>query len=278
MRRWAAIVLRGAPSVVWPMVVLVWCVLRVAALAADPLPAKPARYFNDDAGVVSSATAADLERRLAQFERDTSSQLLVAIYKAIPADYALEDFTQRTAEAWGVGRKRESNGVVLFVFTEARAIRIEVGYGLEGALPDVLAGQIITNEIRPAFRAGNFDQGIVRGVDAIMRATRGEYKGTGRTGSDAPPGGSGLLFLILFLFVVFLLQYLRRASAMRRGMLYGPRGRRRLSGHGGWGVWPAGGWGGGGHWGGGGGGWGGGGGGFSGGGGSFGGGGASGGW
>jgi uncharacterized protein len=252
------------------------CSAHPVALAAEPIPPKPSAYFNDYAGVVSSTTASELERRLAQFERDTSCQVLVAIYKKIPGDYALEDFSQRTAEAWGVGRKKESNGVVLFVFTEPRLIRIEVGYGLEGALPDVLAGQIIANEIRPAFRAGNYDQGITRGVDAILRATQGEYKGAGRTANDSSSNGTALLFLILFLFALFAMQYLRRASAMRRGTLYGPRGRRGWSSGGGWGVWPGGGgWGGGG-----GGGWGGGGGGggFSGGGGSFGGGGASGGW
>jgi uncharacterized protein len=242
--------------------------------AADPaLPPKPAHYFNDNAGVISSATAAELERRLAQFERDTSSQFVVAIYKRIPGDFALEDFTQRTAAAWGVGRRKESNGVVLFIFTELRAIQIEVGYGLEGALPDVLAGRIINDEIRPAFRAGNFDEGVRRGVDAIIRATRGEYKGTGRTTNGETSGGSVFFFLCLFVFILFLAQAFRRAQSARRGFLYGPRGRRGWS-SGGWGVWPGGGWGGGG-----GGGWsGGGGGGFSGGGGSFGGGGASGGW
>jgi uncharacterized protein len=188
---------------------------------------------------------------------------------------ALEDFTQRTAEAWDVGQKKESNGVVLFVFIDPRLVRIEVGYGLEGALPDILAGQIIRDEIRPAFRAGNFDEGITRGVDAILRAIQGEYKGTGRTAKDSRSNGSAALFLFLFIFALFVIASLRRASAARRGVLYGPRGQRGWSSGGGWGVWP-----GGGGWGGGaGGGWSsGGGGGFSGGGGSFGGGGASGGW
>jgi uncharacterized protein len=239
------------------------------------LPPKPSHYFNDEAGAVSPATAAELERRLAEFERDTSSQFVVAIYKKVPGDFAMEDFTQRTAEAWGVGRKKESNGIVLFIFTELRAIRIEVGYGMEGALPDALAGKIIVDEIRPAFRAGNFDEGVRRGVDAVIRATRGEYKGTGRTANDGTHAGNGMLFLFLVFFALFALQFFLRARSARRGFLYGPRGRHGR-GAGGWGVWPGpGGWGGGGggSWGGGGGG-----GGFSGGGGSFGGGGASGSW
>jgi uncharacterized protein len=195
--------------------------------------------------------------------------VLVATFPAIPDGYVLEDFTQRTAEAWGVGQSQDDNGVVLFVFPNERKTRIEVGYGLEGALPDIVAKRIIENEVLPAFRAGDFDAGITRGVAAILQATRGEYRGSGRTNADAAEDaqGSWLIFLLFILVLVIIITANR--NAIRRGTYYGPRGRRT--------VWtpPIGeGW----SSGGGGGFRGGGGGGFSGGGGSFGGGGASGSW
>jgi len=249
--------------------------LLVPARAENAVPPKPARFFNDFAGVISPSTIERLNARLEAFERETSTQVLVALFKKVPDDYALEDFTQRTAEAWGIGKKANDNGVALFVFVESRRVRIEVGYGLEGALPDAVAKQIIDNEIVPAFRAGDFDAGLTRGVEAILRATRGEYRGTGGTRRQDGGNVSWIVVIILLFFAWRIFSALRRTS---RGALYGPRGRRYIP-MGGWPFWSGGGgWGGsggGGSWGGG---FGGGGGGFHGGGGGFGGGGASGSW
>jgi uncharacterized protein len=252
-----------------------WLLLATAALAAPQLPAKPTKYFNDYAGSVSAATAQRLNRALEDFEKQTSSQILVAIYPRLPPNAALEDFTLRSAEAWKPGLKERDNGAVLFIFRDDRKMRIEVGYGLEGVIPDLIAKRIIDNEIAPRFRAGDFDGGMTAGVNALMQAARGEYKGTGTTVDSRRGRGRGtpglplLFILLMFVFIVF-------SGIRRQGTMY--HRRRRNS----WGGWIGGmgsGWGGGG-WGGsrGGGSWGGGGGGFSGGGGRFGGGGASGGW
>jgi uncharacterized protein len=228
------------------------------ARASEVIPPAPAHYFNDYAGAVSSGTAADLETQLTQFERSTSNQLVVAIYPQMQSDSSIEDYTVRVAQSWGVGQKDKKNGVVLFVFTQDRQMYIQVGYGLEGALPDATCHLIIENEIKPYFRAGNYDDGLRAGVTAIMQATRGEYKGTGQTVGDSNEQSSSHLIFLIF-FVVFLL--FSFWSSRRRSRLYGSSGRSLV-------------WFGGGEFGGGGGG----GGGFSGGGGSFGGGGAGGSW
>ena len=237
----------------------------VIAAAADPLPPKPTQFVSDRAGILSPQTIAALNSRLEAFERDTSNQVIVATFPNVPDGYVLEDFTQRTAEAWGIGQKKDDNGVALFVFPNDRRTRIEVGYGLEGALPDAIAKRIIENEMVPAFRAGDFNSGVSRGVNAILQAIRGEYKGTGRTSAEMEEGdqGSWIIFLLFILFMMIIIAANR--NAIQRGAYYGPRGRRT--------VWspPIGGGGGfnrdsGG------------GGGFSGGGGRFGGGGASGSW
>lgn len=223
------------------------------------------RYFNDYAGVVAADDARRIDDKLRRFDEETSSQLVVAIFSDLPGP-SLEDFTNRTAESWKVGRKELDNGAVLFVFVNDRKIRIEVGYGLEGALPDILARRIIDEEIAPRFREGRFAEGVSAGADAIMAATRGEYTAPARKPSS--DGGAAALLLPLgFIALIFIL-----SRSMNRPL--GPISRQRRRRGSFWYIGP-GGFGGGGGWGGGGGF---GGGGFSGGGGSFGGGGASGSW
>jgi uncharacterized protein len=250
---------------------LVWMALKVGLLAAEVLPKTPDRYFNDYAGVVSRNTADRLNKSLEDFEKETSNQILVAVYPKMQSDSSIEDYTVRLAEAWKVGQRLKNNGAVLFVFVQDRAMFLQVGYGLEGALPDALAKRIIEDEIKPYFRKGDFDGGLTAGLTAILQATRGEYKGTGRTAADGRTGQpkiNPLAVFVIFIILFFIIGRLNRAS----GTEFGRHGRRYRRG------WPGGGWGGGG-WSGGGGGWtSGGGGGFSGGGGSFGGGGAGGRW
>jgi uncharacterized protein len=233
------------------------------------LPPAPARYLNDYAGVVSPADARRLEDKLRRFDDETSSQIVVAVFSELPSP-SLEDFTARTAESWKVGRKELDNGAVLFVFVNDRKIRLEVGYGLEGALPDITARRIIEEEIAPRFREGRFGDGLAAGVDAIMAATRGEYTARPRK-PDTEGGPVALLLPLGFIALIFLL-----SRSLNRPL--GPISRRRRRRGSFWYIGPGGfgggGWGGGGS--GGGGGFGGGG--FSGGGGSFGGGGASGSW
>jgi uncharacterized protein len=247
---------------------LVACALvagvQAVVRAEEPLPPPPKAHFNDYAGLVAPADAQRLDAKLADFEQKTSTQLVVAVFPSLPSP-SLEDFTVRTAQAWRVGGKPSDNGAILFVFVNDRKLRIETGYGLEGALPDQLAARILDEQVRPRFRAGDWTGGLEAGIDAMIAATRGEY--------TAPPPqkkvrSSGVSILLL---VVFLLIFLWLSSLGSRGTsrTYAGRGWRRG------GYWGGGGSSGGG-WSSGGGGFGGGG--FSGGGGSFGGGGASSSW
>src|SRR5208283_4938957 len=114
--------------------------------------------------------------------------------------------TVRVKQAWGVGQKGKDNGVVLFVFVQDHKMYIQVGYGLEGALPDALAKRIIDNEITPHFRNGDFDGGLRAGVTAILAATKGEYKGTGQTVADQSrskqSGGSDWVIGLVIAFII----------------------------------------------------------------------------
>ena len=244
--------------------------LRLPALGAETIPSVPQHYFNDYAHVVSTATADRLDKTLEDFERKTSNQILVVIYPKMESDSSIEDYTVRVAQNWRVGQKAKNNGAVLFVFIQDRKMFLQVGYGLEGALPDALAKRIIENEIKPRFRNGDFDGGLSAGVAAIIAATKGEYKGTGQTAGDQ--GGGLPAGIVVLVFVTILIAFLLMAARRRN---YGPGGWIMSSGGFSGGLWGGGGGGrGGGGWGAGGGG----GGGFSAGGGGFGGGGAGGSW
>ena len=230
--------------------------------AAERIPPRPDRFFNDFAGVVSPATASQLNARLEQVERESSNQLVVAIYPKMDSASSVEDYTVRVAQAWKVGQQGKNNGAVLFVFKDDHKLYLQVGYGLEATLTDAIASQIIERELKPAFRAGNFEAGLRAAVTAMIAATKGEYKGTGRTVADATPGTSFNIVKVVVI-VLFVLFFLIRSS--RRSVVYSGR-RSGLGGvlwTGGGGGWSSGGGGGGG---------------FSGGGGSFGGGGAGGSW
>jgi uncharacterized protein len=232
--------------------------------AAEVIPPAPRDHFNDYAGLVPAGTAQALDAQLTQFERETSNQLLVVVYPHLQSDSSIEDYTVRVAQAWHVGLKDKKNGAVLFIFSEDHKLYVQVGYGLEGVLPDALCKQIIENEITPRFRQRDFTGGIQAGVTALISATRGEYHGTGRSvaeGRQRNDHGLGPVGIAVLAFFLVVWSVIRRRSST----VYGRNGR----------VITYGGWGGGGSFGGG---SGGGGGSFSGGGGSFGGGGAGGSW
>jgi uncharacterized protein len=161
--------------------------------------------------LVPSPLVAELNRRLALFEKQTSNQVVVLVARSLPEGTTLEDYAQNIYHAWNIGTKKNANGVLMLVFTQDRKIRIQPGYGLEGALPDALCSRIIRESMAPAFRAGNYGAGLSAGLSAVMKATRGEYKGNGRTGSQS--AFKDLLFspLGFFLFVLLLLAVVGRS-------------------------------------------------------------------
>jgi uncharacterized protein len=200
----------------WSILLGLWC---VTAWGAEVIPAKPDRYFNDYAHVVSPGAAALLNQRLEDFERSSSSQILVAIFPKMQSDSSIEDYTVRVAESWRAGQKGKDNGAVLFLFIADHKMYLQVGYGLEGALPDARCKQIIDNEISPRLKAGDYDGALSAGVAAILAAAKGEYKGSGQTVADqrrGSPGGLAGWVTIIIIFVVFL-SLLRALSRGNRG-------------------------------------------------------------
>lgn len=235
-----------------------------AECSAQEIPALNYRV-TDQSGTLSKSELSNLESSLEQFEKATSNQIVVLMIPSLGGE-SIEDFSLRVAEKNKFGKKGRNNGVLLLIAKADRKMRIEVGYGLEGTLPDAVCDQIIRRIIAPRFRDGDYAGGVSAGVDAIMRATQGEFKGEPEK-RDRNNSFSYVIPLVLFILFGF---FSRLFSGGRRHYL----GSRGYYSRGGW--WLGGsGFGGGGFRGGGGFSSGGG---FSGGGGSFGGGGASGSW
>lgn len=212
------------------------------------------KRVTDFTNTLAPAQVAALEQTLARFEDTTSTQIVVVMIPTLGGE-SIENVALSIAELNGVGQKKKDNGVLLLVAKDDRQLRIEVGYGLEGVLPDGLCGQIIRREIIPHFRSGDYFEGIKAGVEAIMMATQNEYKAEPKSNNDDL---SWVIPLILFGVFAFL-----ASRNSRRSRMLGRGGRLPIFYGGGWGSGS---------------GRGGGFGGFSGGGGSFGGGGASGRW
>jgi uncharacterized protein len=215
----------------------------------------------DRASLLRPDTRSALEQELAAFEAKTGHQIVVHVTPSLEG-LPIEDYSMQIADAWRIGQKGLDNGVILTIAPNERELRIEVGYGLEGVLPDAIAARI-RDQILTSFKEGRFDEGVVAGVGALMSVTQGEVlplppaKRRPETQSWIP----SLIFLFLILFLL-----------TRGGPWWALLGAAQS---GGWGTRSRGPWSGGSGWGGGGGF---GGGGFSGGGGGFGGGGASGRW
>ena len=197
--------------------------LAISADAAEVIPAAPAAYFNDYAAVVSKEAASRFNEQLAQFERDTSNQVVVAVFPKMQSDSDIADYTQRVAQAWGVGQKERRNGVVLFVFIEDRKMFIQVGYGLEGALPDATTFDITERHMKPLFRAGNYEAGLATGIDLICKAIRGEYKGSGKTAAERQSSG-GVFSLLPFIIFIIVLVIISRVIRKAGGYSYSSRG------------------------------------------------------
>jgi uncharacterized protein len=156
--------------------------LLLALATTVALPAAPTRYVNDHAGVLSPGRADALDARLQQLERDTSSQLVVYVDRQLPPDTTIEELGAQAIHTWGVGQKGKDNGAILFVFTDAHKMRIEVGYGLEPTLTDAKCRSITSRVMKPLLQAGDAAGAIEQGTEAIAAVIRGSgFHGSGKT-------------------------------------------------------------------------------------------------
>lgn len=163
---------------------------------------KPTRLVNDFAGVLTPEQLQNLESKLVAYDDSTSTQIAIAIIPSL-GDRPIEEAALQIFRGWGVGNAKTNNGILLLSAINDRKIRIEVGYGLEGAVPDIIANQIIRNDIVPAFRQGNYYEGLDRACSSIILAAAGEYKAP--EGYHAKDDGGNKIGLIILLIIILII-------------------------------------------------------------------------
>lgn len=218
----------------WLGGILACLVLLQGLSAAAPLPPSPSpRYVHDDAAWLGAHAFSALDLKLEAFERETSSQLVVGIFPRLPEGEELFDFSQRLFDAWKPGRTGRDNGVLLLIFDADRKIRIQTGYGMEGALPDARANQIINHVIAPRIRAGDREAAVVGGVDAIIASLKGEYTGDGTTRLDSAEKQGGSIWPVVLVIAFILLGFRFPVLFSIADVIFSAGGSSRSSG-GGW--------------------------------------------
>ncbi len=182
--------------------------LSFSALAQEASYPKLNAYVSDQVGLLSAADNSAITNLLQELDTKTTAQVAV-VTVATTQPEVIEQYAVKLFKQAGLGQKGKDNGVLFIIAANDRTMRIEVGYGLEGALPDALCGQIIRTLVIPEFKAGNFSQGIIKGSQAIASLVAKEYN-VSLTGGlpDAPQLRDTSIsdnwwFLILFLIVVF---------------------------------------------------------------------------
>jgi uncharacterized protein len=185
----------------------------LTAISQDiPDPMSPPRLVNDFAGILNAGQARHLEQKLVNFDDSTSSQILVVIVKSLNG-LTKEEFADQIGEKWGAGQKGKNNGVVVLVKpkygNDDGKVRISVGYGLEGAIPDAIGKRIVENEMIPYFKAGDYFTGIDKATTTLISLAKGEY--TADQYKKKTQGGAAG-FLIPIIIIILIILFMRKNS------------------------------------------------------------------
>ena len=179
----------------------VFCSFQMFA-SAFTVPGNPVGFVNDYANILSGGTKQKLEEEIRSFNASTSNEIAVVTITTLDGD-TVENYATKLFESWKIGKAKEDNGILLLIAKDDHKLRIEVGYGLEGALPDILAKDIIDNKITPSFKQGDYDAGVIHGVKAIMEAVQGEYKAIGSSKKNSLVNKNSIEFFLVAVFFLF---------------------------------------------------------------------------
>jgi len=190
---------------------------------AQNFPEPPDRLVADYTGTLRQSELNALETKLRAFEDSTSSQLALVLVSTTDG-YEVADYAVRLAKKWGIGTKKHDNGILVLAAIRDRAVTIQTGYGMEGVLPDIIAYRIIQNEIKPAFRRGDYFGGLDKATNAIIAQTKGEYKADPKARERNPGRGGSLAVVIVVILVIALLSRNNGGNGRRRGNMMSGRG------------------------------------------------------
>ena len=180
--------------------------LLIVSTGAEPLTSIPnprgrnSTWVTDMPGILRADTIAQLNSTISDFERTTGSEMAVVVIGSLDG-VSIEEAAVRLFSLWGIGKKSKDNGLLLLWSTGDRRVRVEVGYGLEGVLPDGKTGAILDAYVIPKFKAGQFDEGVLAGVGALLSAARNQPVELPSLASesydDSSPGIGTLLMSLL---------------------------------------------------------------------------------
>ena len=195
------------------------------SLFAQNIPARPnpPRLVNDLAGALSSEQVEILEHKLVALDDSTSNQIAIVLIKTLD-DYPIEDYANKLYRSWGIGSKGTNNGVLIVAAINDHKVRIEVGYGLEGAIPDITANSIIENDIVPSFKTENYYQGLNAATDDLSKAATGEYHVQRQRDDEKNSSGGGSLLGIIIIIIIIIVIVGRRGGGGRGGGMMSRRG------------------------------------------------------
>ena len=190
-------------------------------LQAKEIPkiSNPPRLVNDFTGTLQAGEIHALEQKLLAYEDSTSNQIAIVIENSLDGDDAFE-YSRRIADAWAIGTKEKRNGVLIYVAIQERKIRIQVGYGLEGAIPDAIAKRIIETRMKPAFKQQAYFEGLNAAADDLALAAAGEYKADPK----AKKKKSGDFPIALIVIVIVALIFLSRFGGGKGGRRFNSMG------------------------------------------------------
>lgn len=212
------------------LLILLFLSVSVQAQIDEVVPARPSppRLVNDFAGLMTPEQVQALEQKLVAYDDSTSTQIAVVTINSL-RNYPIEDVAREILRRWGVGGKERDNGAVILVARDDRQVRIETGYGLEGAVPDITAKQIIDYEITPNFRNNNYYRGLDEATNSIIQAAAGEYSAPEGYSDRKKGKGGGLGRIVLALIVISILMGMF-GGGNRGGGFMSRRGYRRFGG------------------------------------------------
>lgn len=213
----------GIPLFMKRLLFILFLVIATVGAIGQRIPAapNPPRLVNDFANILDAQQEQQLENKLVAFDDSSSIQIAVVTVNTLDG-YEPVDYAVKLGRQWGVGNKKTNNGVILLVSTEEgnRRVFIAPGYGMEGAIPDIIASRIVRNDIIPYFQQGDYYQGIEAGTNSLIAAGRGEYvapEGYANRGEETP--GIFSAFFIIFLVILFIIIISNAGGGKGGGMI-----------------------------------------------------------
>jgi len=187
---------------------------------AQDFPPKPNTLVTDYTNSLSEGDKQQLENKLVAFNDTSSTQIAIVLIKSV-GDYDINEYTTQLGRKWGVGQKGKNNGLLILAAMDQHKVSIQVGYGLEGAVPDIITHQIIENDIKPHFRNNDYYGGLDAAVTDIIKYTKGEYKADKKADDNSGNVGGSIITLIIIVIFILIFIFRNRGGG---GHIIGGRG------------------------------------------------------